>query len=58
MACYRKGGCGPYEMYSCSECPCSKKEYLLNKIAKELDEYSQKVAKECIDTIKTNSNNP
>lgn len=28
MACYRKGGCGPYEMYSCSECPASKPEYL------------------------------
>ena len=28
MTCYRKGGCGPYEMYSCSECPASKPEYL------------------------------
>lgn len=28
MKCYRNGGCGPYEMYSCSECPASKKEYL------------------------------
>lgn len=27
MLCYRKGGCGPYEMYSCSECPASKPEY-------------------------------
>lgn len=27
MACYRKGGCGPYEAYSCSECPASKSEY-------------------------------
>lgn len=27
MACYRKGSCGPYEMYSCSECPASKPEY-------------------------------
>ena len=27
MACYRTGGCGPYEMYSCSECPASKPEY-------------------------------
>ena len=26
--CYRSGGCGPYEMYSCSECPASKPEYL------------------------------
>lgn len=25
--CYRTGGCGPYEMYSCSECPASKPEY-------------------------------
>jgi calcineurin-like phosphoesterase family protein len=29
MACYRKGGCGPYEMYSCSTCPASKPEYAL-----------------------------
>ena len=28
MACYRNGGCGPYEMYSCSQCPASKPEYL------------------------------
>ena len=28
MPCYRNGGCGPYEMYSCSECPASKKSYL------------------------------
>lgn len=25
--CYRQGGCGPYENYSCSECPASKPEY-------------------------------
>ena len=28
MACYKKGGCGSFEMYSCSECPASKPEYL------------------------------
>ena len=28
MACYRKGGCGPYEGRSCSECPASKETYL------------------------------
>ena len=28
IACYRSGGCGPYEMYSCSECPASKSDYL------------------------------
>lgn len=27
MSCYRDGGCGPYEMCSCSECPASKPEY-------------------------------
>lgn len=27
MACYRDGGCGPYEMYSCNECPASKPDY-------------------------------
>lgn len=28
MTCYRDGGCGPYEMLSCGECPASKPEYL------------------------------
>ena len=28
VACYRNGGCGPYEMYSCSECPASKSDYV------------------------------
>ena len=28
MKCYRNGGCGPYEMYSCSECPASKEDYI------------------------------
>lgn len=28
MRCYRSGGCGPYEMYSCNECPASKPGYL------------------------------
>ena len=28
MSCYKSGGCGVYEMYSCSECPASKPEYL------------------------------
>ena len=27
MACYRNGGCGPYENHSCNECPASKPEY-------------------------------
>lgn len=27
MSCYRRGGCGPYEQMSCSECPASKPEY-------------------------------
>ena len=27
MPCYRSGGCGPYEMRSCSECPASNPEY-------------------------------
>lgn len=29
MPCYKSGGCGAYEMRSCSECPASKPEYLL-----------------------------
>ena len=32
MACYRSGGCGPYEMRSCSECPASKPEYMRKQI--------------------------
>ena len=28
MKCYRQGGCGPYEMLPCNECPASKPEYL------------------------------
>ena len=28
MRCYRRGGCGPYTMLSCNECPASKPEYL------------------------------
>ena len=28
MKCYRQGGCGPYEMLPCNECPASKSEYL------------------------------
>lgn len=28
MACYKSGGCGAYEMYSCQECPASKPDYL------------------------------
>lgn len=31
MSCYKDGGCGIYEMYSCSECPASKPEYLKRK---------------------------
>lgn len=33
MPCYRDGGCGPYESYSCSECPASKPEYLTRRRA-------------------------
>lgn len=35
MACYRSGGCGPYEMRSCSECPASKPEYMRRQIRPE-----------------------
>lgn len=28
MACYRNGGCGPYEGRACNECPASKPEYV------------------------------
>jgi len=42
MKCYREGGCGPYEMLSCFECPASKPEYdkrrYANEAARELGE--------------------
>ncbi len=44
MKCYRNGGCGPYEMYSCHECPCSKKEYLLKRLKEEI-KYKKKCTK-------------
>ena len=37
VTCYRKSGCGPYEMYSCSECPASKREYLLRNFPIKLE---------------------
>lgn len=33
ITCYRNGGCGPYEMYSCYECPASKSDYVQVKTA-------------------------
>ena len=44
MACYRNGGCGPYEMLPCSEFPASKQTYRkvdlheLDKLEKYLKE--------------------
>ena len=32
MACYRNGGCGPYEGRPCSECPASKPEYVYRHV--------------------------
>jgi hypothetical protein len=43
MACYRNGGCGPYEYLPCNECPASKPEYAkkyTHEIKKVLDEQS------------------
>ena len=34
MQCYREGGCGPYESWSCTECPASKPDYRERKEAK------------------------
>lgn len=34
MTCYKSGGCGVYEMRSCSECPASKPEYLNMNVVK------------------------
>jgi hypothetical protein len=39
MTCYKDGGCGAYEMYSCSECPASKPKYLDRKKPKAKDDY-------------------
>ena len=33
ITCYRNGGCGPYEMRSCYECPASKSDYVQVKTA-------------------------
>jgi hypothetical protein len=32
MACYRNGGCGPYEGRPCNECPASKPEYAMRSV--------------------------
>lgn len=46
MKCYRSGGCGPYEMYSCNECPASKPEYLKRYILSDKEiEVERKMAK-------------
>lgn len=34
MKCYKSGGCGVYEMRSCSECPASKPSYAEQTVAK------------------------
>jgi len=44
MACYRSGGCGPYEMLSCSDCPASKKSYIKK---------SKFAVGECVRIVKT-----
>lgn len=55
MECYREGGCGPYEMLSCSECPASKREYLINRIRKQIEEtwpdWKIDFANECLESI-------
>ena len=41
MKCYRDGGCGPYEMRSCNECPASKEDYMhraYDQIKKNVEE--------------------
>ena len=47
MTCYRKGGCGPYEMRSCYECPASKPEYLTRENARlpTVEEYRESANK-------------
>ena len=56
MKCYRNGGCGPYEMYSCNECPASKPEYLKRyKTEKELEaERKLKILEEKLKRIEDN----
>ncbi len=39
MACYRYGGCGPYEMRLCSECPASKPEYVERELRKVFETF-------------------
>lgn len=47
MACFRKGGCGPYEMCSCSECPASKPEYAKRYENKLLDKAISQIPHIC-----------
>ena len=56
--CYRDGGCGPYEMIPCSECPASKEDYAMrtyDKIRQEIEEtwpdWKIKVANEYITSV-------
>lgn len=37
MPCYRNGGCGPYEMRPCNECPASKPDYAKKNMAREVE---------------------
>lgn len=62
MKCYRDGGCGPYEMYSCADCPASKPEYaardkkvltnadhIRSMTGKELAEFLMKLLRQRVD---------
>ena len=55
MACYRSGGCGPYEMLSCSECPASKGDYIIKQIRKHIEEtwpdWKIEIANEYIESV-------
>lgn len=42
MACYRNGICGPFQNWSCNQCPASKSSYLQNRSAKKENELSIK----------------
>lgn len=43
MECYRSGGCGTYEMYSCSSCPASKITYITNPMIERLQNDIEKL---------------
>lgn len=56
MTCYRSGGCGPYEMYSCAECPARKHEYILKNTPQKQIQDSKKISVHTLPQLKPKIN--